>query len=441
MTHQPRLHFAAALIAALLTSMSLAAQTLEPGYSATATTLPNGTSLNLKLVDLRADVRFDGTSVVFDDGRSTSTLLTFPAFTFGSFLVRTSASTVLFGESSQGDLYLLPLNGGAPRVLARLPLNYDAVLWNAGAVLVSAKTGGFSSPLTEIWHVDLGSGALDKLAELPGASGPLDLDRGGIVYATASLAFPTPPGTVEILSFDNRQLQGALGPTHLLYSDARVIYRGLDAASDLAVDGDEDVFFVDWMNGTVGELSRTGRMPPRVSVLLDYAGATFSAGSLQYVGSNNPMTIFEPFQPQFGLRLLVTESNFGTGAARSNSIEVAPAVLSSTPSGPIPLGRFTLEVAGAAPNGFAVLAFGIQTVLGERLIGVPGFEGPILWSDSLLHGSLESIGIPLDAQGRAQVALANPGVGPLLAFVAQAAFVDANTLVLGATAPLRLRLL
>lgn len=441
MTHHPRLHAVTLLTSSLILSPMLAAQSLEPGYSAATTALPNGTSLNLRLADLRADVRFDGTSVVLDDGRSTTTLLTFPSFTFGSFLVRISATEVLFGESLQGDLYRLPLHGGTPRVLARLPFNYDAVSLDLGAVLVSAKTGGFGSPINEIWHVDLGSGALDKIAELPGASGPLERDRGGILYATASLAFPTPPGTVEILRFSDVQIRGALGPTHLLAADARVIHRGLDAASDLALDEDEDLFFVDWMNGTVGELSRGARTAPRVSVLIDYANAGFTAGSLQFLPGNDPLSFFEPYQPQSSARLLVTESNFGTGAARSYSVETAPATLSSSPSGPIPVGSFTLDLSGAAPNGFAILAFGIQSVLGERPLLIPGFESPIRWSDSLLQGSLESIGIPLDARGRAQVRLVNPGVGPLFAFVAQAAFVDANSVVLGASASLRLRLL
>ena len=158
-------------------SLSLQAQQIAEGYSSDTNTLANGAGNVLETAF--GTVSFDGLELTLTSSNGTQTLLTFPSNTFGSFTAPIGANRVLFGESSNDGIWSVPLNGGTPQLVANVLFNYDAVLLDDDRALVSAKTGGFSSPDNEVMFVDLLTGQTQLLAQFPGASGPLAIDAAG----------------------------------------------------------------------------------------------------------------------------------------------------------------------------------------------------------------------------------------------------------------------
>lgn len=411
-------------------------QALAEGYAQTVRALPPSTGVTLLLHDRSARLGFDGLNLSADDGLQVRNLLTFPSLTFGSFLCQVDAMHVVLGENSRGDLWLVDLVHGGGTVIANLPLNYDAVAWTPGRILVSAKTGGFAAPDNEIHLVDVAQHTTDLIAVLPGASGPLAIVPGGVVYATASAAFPVPPGSVEVLFLRDDQLRSAIGPTHLTRTDAALRFAGIDTASSIAFDDDGDLFYVDWLNAVVGEVDFDPGFAPRRHVLVDFAGSAQSPVAVQFLPLARS-SVFEPFQPDAPPGLFVLDTDWISGNTEVLGIAPRRARLSTSPVSPIPTGPFAIDLRGAAASGFAVMAFGPDLRGAETPFHLAGFEQPLFWDIDLFH-AFESILIPLDIRGTVQVSLTNPGVGVRWPFVAQAAFVDAAGLVIGSSAPLPL---
>jgi hypothetical protein len=430
-------HLLAASISCLC---MLPAQQLAEGYRSSPHGLPDGAGNVLRLSD-GATAWFTGTELVLAENGATRSLLQLPGFVFGSFTIEAGADVLLFGESSAGDLWLVPVRGGgSPRVLANLTLNYDAARWGAHHVLVSAKTGGFGSAHNDVVAVDLRTGALTALIRVPGASGPLVVGPAGeLYYATAGLGFPPPPGGVSVLRWDAQTLRAALGNVVLTELDAHTVYAGIDAASDLALDGDADLFFVDWWNGTIGELSDVRGASPRRSVLLDHAGAPVSGAGLQFVGpaARPGRPDFEPFQPAGGGRLLVHESAFG-GPSQLRTVEAARPRTTHTGGPVVPRGPFALVTDGGPALGLGFVAIGARAAPFEIGLPIPGFEQTLFWNPGLLIPSSVRAVI-FDASGQAVLHLHNPGIARFDA-VAQVAFADAAVDVVGSAAAHRFRL-
>lgn len=419
---------------------SLGAQTLEEGYRAASRSLPSNTSSTLVLAASRV-VYFTGTRLVLDDGVAPRDLLVLPTGVFGSFTIEVGPSTLLFGESSTGALWLVPL-AGTPRQLGTLAFNYDAVAWTPGMALVSAKSGGFSSPNCEVWAVDLSTGALDLVVELPGASGPIVLEStGDLLYATASVNYPPPSGGSNVLRFTRAKLLAALGPTKLTLADASVAFAGLDTAGDLALDSDGDLFVTDWWNSRILEIDDIDRPTPRSTWLCEQGTSAFSASSLQFLpGRSGTLAMLEPFQPESGAALVVHEVAYSSGGSRLRTITPARPALGIASANPIPPGPATLELRGGPANSIALVVFGSAGNPGERTIQLSGAEQPIFWSTALTPGlELAAFPLTLDALGQARMNLLNPG-GTGWKLVAQAAIANVPAAVFGSTPPLILEL-
>lgn len=422
-------------IALLSCSPLLRGQLLAEGHRSELRSLPPGAGNVLRLPG-GGTVWFTGTELVLDQNGTTRSLLLFGSAVFGSFTVEAGPDHVLFGESSLGDLWLVPVRvPGVPRVLANLTLNYDAVRWSADLALVSAKTGGFGASHNDVMAIDLRTGAATALLRVPGSSGPLAADAAGnVYYATAGLAFPPPPGGVSVLRWDAGALRAALGTRVLTEQDARLVHAGLDAASDLALDGDDDLLFVDWWNATVGELSDVRGSSPRLSRLLDYASAPVSASGLQFAdgAGSRGRADFEPFQPAGGGALLVLESAFG-GPSRLRTVEANRPHTTHTGGPVVPAGPFALVTGGGPANGLGLVAIGALAAPFEIGLGIPGFEQTLFWNPGLLF-PLAVRTVRFDAGGRAALDLVNPGFPfPVQAF-AQTGFVSSGHEVLGSAA-------
>ena len=122
----------------------------------------------------------------------------------------------------------------------------------------------------EIVALNLATGATRVIGQVPGASGPLTRDGMGVlVYATAPLTFPPPPGAVQVLRWFETQVLAALnaGPEGgiLGAANGQPLALGLDSAGDIAMDTDGDFYFVDYGTNEVRVIAEIGRSPPGVS--------------------------------------------------------------------------------------------------------------------------------------------------------------------------------
>ncbi|MHC5066791.1 MAG: hypothetical protein ACYTG5_22785 [Planctomycetota bacterium] len=419
----------------LFLSPLLAAQDIDQGYGSAMHVLPAGSSNVLSLPDLDARVYFDGMSLLLDDGSTSRSLLDFPSLTFGSFTIRIDADRLLFGESSSGGLWLVPIAAGAsPQRIAELSFNFDAAIFDAQTALVSAKTGGFSASDNDVFAVDLGTGSTDLIAQIPGASGPLTVDEDkSLVYATSSNLFPAPPGSVDILRFSADQVLSAIGPDHLGAADGEVLVTGLDAAGDLAFDGDGDLFVIDWMNSNLVEISmnEAGILGTGALISYGFAGGPTASG-LQYIpGPRRPASRFEPFQPAGrGGSLHVHESEFG-GASLIREMSPARASMAVTPAGgPISAGPFAMHVKGGPSNGSAIVAVGFDFFDFEIPLLLPSFEQPLFWQAGLFVPFFTRE-ITLDVNGESQLDLVHPGFFFPLRLSTQCVFLSEDGTVAG----------
>lgn len=438
MSPQPiRRHSLAATLATSLALTSLLrGQTLPEGYATDTTAIPTGAGSSLVIPDGAA--WFDGTDLVLTrHGQAPQTLLQFANSRFGAFtrLVR-DGNALLFGESSFGELWLVPLDGTQPQLVTTLNLPYDAAPLGPQRVIVSAKTGGFSASHNDLIAVDLQTGATTNIASIPGASGPLLLGaQGGILYATAPAAFPPPAGSVEILKFSAAQWSRPLtGGSILSSSEAQVLFQGLDAAGHIALDADDDLLFVDWLNNRVGEVNELHRGGGS-STLIDYAGSGLSPAGMTLLRTNSRQ--FEPFAQSSGTTLFLHETDFfSTDQLRSLAPQPAALV---TPTGTVPAGPFVVGLQNASAAGLAAVAVHTMHAGVSVPVQLPDVE-QILWWDAAMFHPLNSYWTNVDGQGQASVTINNPGVSPDFTLYLQAAFLSPNADLIGATTTSALRL-
>lgn len=402
----------------LLSTLSLPAQQLTEGFSETTSSLPAGTS-NVFTTSTGV-IYFDGFDLTLAvTGSTPQPLLTFASYTFGSFTTPIGATKVLFGESSNGGIWSVPLNGQPPLQVANVPFNYDAVMLDDDRALVSAKTGGFAAPDNDLMFVDLITGQTQLLAQFPGASGPLTVDNSGnVYYATAPAAFPAPAGTVSILRLTSAVIDNAIATNQVLsVANAQVVLAGLDAAGDLAFDDDGDLFFVDWFSNHIGEINdATGNAASLATTLLDYSGSGLNGSVLQFVKTTTEPQVFEPFQPTGG-QLLVHETDYAS-ISKLRSLQARRPELTNSMANPIQAGTFFLTTNHGPANGIGLLAFTTSVPAGPLSINVPGFEQP-LHLDAAFSGNPVLVPLSFDATGQTALMLSNPGFAPILSAVAQ----------------------
>ena len=420
-------------------AIPVAAQQLDEGYAAVVRTLPS-TAGNVLALPGDALAWFDGSDLWYQiPGQPQRSLLHFAVPVFGSFTVAIDSSTLLFGENSTHGLWRVPLHGVPSNTpLANVVFNYDAALLGPGRALVSAKTTGFGTPDNDLVVVDLGSGATQLLARLPGASGPVAIaGNGDVYYATSSLLFPTPPGQTAVLRLRRAIVDQALAAQQVLtVAQAELVLAGLDAAADLAFDDDGDLLFADWWNNTVGELHDATGPAPSLDVLLDYTGAAVGASGVQFTAGAGS-GVFEPFQPAGGT-LWVHEQAFGT-LSQLRQLAAARPTLTCAAANPVPAGSFALHLDHGPRLGAGVLVVGFGPAAGGPNLTVPGFEQPLPW-DATLGGAIAAWFVTYDAAGSAVVPLHNPGIAPVLQCLFQVACLDAPALRIGSTSPLALPL-
>ncbi len=229
--------FLAALAAFALAAVNAAAQGVtQPGFELVSSNPNPAPFSTFASVGDGTRVHFDGSSVTHlnDDGSFIQTLHVFPGFLFtGAIAVDPSRDSVLIGESTNGDLFRVEMDGSGATFLDTLPFNYSASYASPGVAYVSAAVCGWACG-NDIFRIDTLALATTHKAHVSGPSGPIAFGANGdLYYGTSTDTFPAPPGAGALWRFSAAALSGGalLGD-----ADADVLSAGVDLISSIAVD-------------------------------------------------------------------------------------------------------------------------------------------------------------------------------------------------------------
>lgn len=339
-----------ALTSLALTLPAFASDTISPGlvhhdehprgvFDAYAT-LPNSDR-----------IVFDGTTVwrEAEDGTFLQPLGTFPASVFASFVLPDPTSTfALVGESSNGEIYRVDLGGAGLTLLCDLDNNFDARFEDAGHVLVSAATCGWSCG-NEIHRIDLSTGATTMVATVSGPSGPLARAANGDLYYGVNPDWPATTGS--IIRWTAAQISSGVLQTE---TTAAIIVPSIDPASSMEFEPVFGNLFVSQptFGGTshVREYTPNGVLRGTIVASPDYlSGVAFLA--TPGIGS------FQAFQPS-GVRLKYRGTDYGANASEIRSIRTKRPRASTSGPGLAGPGIVTINVKDAMPNASITLLMG-----------------------------------------------------------------------------------
>ena len=141
-------------------------------------------------------------------GGASAVLAQFTPSVFGSFLVlHPDSETVIFAESSESNVYSMPLTGGGAVLIDNISFAYDLVFDSDGNGLVSSL-GLDSGSRIVLLDSDPTAANQEVVTGIPGFSGPLTLDAAGnLYYVTADLANP---GMQSLRRIPAAVIQGAI---------------------------------------------------------------------------------------------------------------------------------------------------------------------------------------------------------------------------------------
>ncbi len=151
-------------------------------------------------------------------------LASFRPGVFGSFLaLDPDGASVWFGESSQQNIYRVPLDASGPILSDRIAFNFDMAFAPRNAPPGIAGRGFISglgtSPENSLWLLDDDPEAENDeiISRISPFSGPIAFDEGGNLYlVTSGLTDIETGGTSEMLvGFSHGQLDGELGDIDL----------------------------------------------------------------------------------------------------------------------------------------------------------------------------------------------------------------------------------
>jgi hypothetical protein len=367
----------------------LASQPSPAPFAATCT-LPGG--------DI---VTFDGLSVDrwTAGGAFVGTLATLPGFTFSSFVIATpDGSAVVFGENSNGDLFIAQSDGSGYAPLVNLTFNYRAAWLPGGDLLVSAATGGFGNG-NDLVRVALNPPGATFIGHVAGPSGPVAVAAdGALYYATQSDIFPTPPGSTDVIRWSAATVQ--LG--NLSAGNAQTVGAGFDGGSALAIDPVGGGVYLGDSNFGLSQykVRLVGSNPANSPIVVDQ-GANF-IGNFEFVPGGGPGS-FAAWQPHNGVNL---KYNAGFDQFTVRPLRAVLAVSGPGTTGP---GIVTFSVTGGVPNGsmFATACPLPFVNPFETAHQLPTF----LWvtAFTLANTRRASTPVPLDANGTGTFQIFNQG--------------------------------
>jgi len=427
-------HFTRALALSAIVLPFASADVTGAGYGVDATNLlPNFTTLAAH------DTLSNGNRVVYDGsqvwiesaGGTLLQLLDNPTSNqwLGFIEVDPSETFAVFGETTQGRLFRVPLSGGPSTPITVLQNAYDLAFESTTSALVSAAVcdPGFTVCTNYLYRLNLVSGATQVLASVDGPSGPIAIGPSGDVFVgTLPTGFAIPPDSCSILKFSASQI--ASGPFPLTQVDAVTFTPNLDGAASMAVDSvTGHVFLAESLvfgTSNVLEIDRFGAVVGSVASTLDYLT---KVEILDAPGAGG----LAAFQPA-GRVLKYRTTNFNSPIT-STITTVSPRrpVLTSVQNGN---GTLTCSLTGGQPNSLAFVISGTTATYNptESAFALGQY---VLWT-GMPYPNVRRAGIQflLDGNGDGSFTFSNPA--PIQGmFVLQALVRDANGVFRGASTP------
>ena len=405
--------FLTGLLATCALALPSAAQAPLDGFDITNAAHPGVSNwITLSTGEL---LSFDGQNVELYDanGAFVQLVTSFASSSFtGCFAVDPTETFAVVGESSNGDVFRVDLATGTTTFLANVFFNYDAAFAPDGTVYISAATGGFGFG-NDLVRLDPLTGAATKVANFDGASGPLAVDDlGNIFYATASAAFPSPPGSSDVVIFPASALATAdcsIPGMCLDLTDAITFAFGFDGATSMERDSSTGNLYLAENNFGSG-VSRVWHVlagsAANALPLVDEVNGNWTGG-LQILPGTGPAT-FQAYQPETGPRLVYNTSG-GSGVFR-RSVSPDRAELALTGPGTSGVGNVDITLTGGVPSGFALLFFGPTAGVGGAEVALPLANPTPLISDMDLGTLKYGRFLAVDPTGGASTSFTNPGI-------------------------------
>ncbi|MBM3989052.1 MAG: hypothetical protein FJ294_13980 [Planctomycetes bacterium] len=384
------------------------ADTTPPGFALASSANPAPSSVSCSLSD--GDfITFDGNSVQRwnGDGSLESTLASYPSFVFPSFIRLTpTADAVVVGDSGgfsptpAGDLRIVWLNGSGSSLIAPLVYNYDGEFFPNGDLLVSAAANGFGMG-TDLFRVNITTGALQSLGHFDGPSGPVAVGRGGDIFYGTQQDFSLPSTPQSILRWSAALVASG---TPLSAANASVFVAGLTGSTALEFEPGRERLYYSENNFGTGSFRILRVRPGAASLPLLVADNWISTLRFERLGDGT----FDAYQPGDGLRLAYTTTDF---VSIDELVCFAPArpELTISGTGLVGTGPVLFTLSGGVPNGSALLTYCSQTSLfpQESSYQLPNFllRTPFALASIVRMPFL----VPTDANGAASLTLWNPG--------------------------------
>lgn len=349
-------------------------------------------------------VTFDGQSVDrwTAAGAFVGNLAALPAFTFSSFVVPTpDGSAVVFGESSNGGLFLAQADGSGTTPLVSLTFNYDADWLANGDLLVSAATGGFGAG-NDLVRVTLNPPSATFVGHVNGPAGPLAVAANGdLFYATQSDSFPAPPGSTDVLRWDAAEvLVGGL-----TNANATLFGAAFDGGASLAIDPVGGGLYMAETNFGLAQyrLRLVGANPAASPIVVDQVASFF--GGLEFVDGGTSPGSFAAWQPADGVNLKYNQGS------DQYTVRPARALLAISGPGTTGPGTVTFTVTGGVPNGI-MLATACPTPFvqpGDSAFQLPTFLWVTPFTLAQTRRASPSTPVLLDASGAGTFQIFNSG--------------------------------
>lgn len=393
-----------ATLLALSSPTALAQETVAPGYSTAAGQNPGGAIRELS--DGRF-LSFDGQFVdlFLADGTLAANLADLGNANFsGAFVIDPTETFAIVGESSNGDMFRVEIDGTGHTFLSNLVFNYDAKFSPAGELYVSAATGGFGTG-NDVIRVDTTTGAQTQILDVAGPSGPIAFDSlGNLYYATVSGDFPSPPASTDVLLFPAGSIAAPAVP--LQESDGFVFAAGFDGATTMVADRSTDRIYLGESNfgNGVNRLRLLAGSVAASPILVE--GQPFEWLTVsQFMPGSGPAD-FAPFQPTGGGRLIYGRTDFATFNER-RILEPARTTLAVSGAGTAGVGAFDLDFTGADPSGSILLVWGATSLVGPEIAF--GSTPPLFTGLDLGTLAVLPFQLGVDGAGDTSLGLFNPG--------------------------------